>query len=133
MKISQRFNQTKQMISEGIRKDSMSMKLLELQLLSSDELKETGFVFRAVDFILNPKEISENDIHEFFDKICVDLKMDEIEVSGLPVIAETPGGFVFGFKMDIVRGFLHRQMFIFIQNEKIKTNNGKINSRRYEY
>lgn len=128
MKIAQRFNQAKQIISNGFKNDSHSLKLLELKLLSAEELKETGFIKRAVDFILVPQEISIQDVNEFFDKICSDLKIDEFESSNFPIQATTAGEFLNGFKFDIVRGFLLKQLYVFIKNEKINLRKKKIMS-----
>lgn len=124
MKIDEKFDRLKQATARNLAEDTLGLKMLELQLLEPDELIQTGYVDRAIDYVLDG-EVMPEDIEEFFETKCASIPMSEMYRTGRPLVNEsTAGSYIYSVKYDMIRWYLLDQYTDFLNEEKKKNKKG---------
>lgn len=110
-------------LSASYNSDDLCIESLELKMLSTEELIQTGFVDNNIKIILNPedKETMVN-VNEFFDAHCKNVMPNEIDPIYNPSEPISMGEYVEYFKYSVVRGVVKNHIIKFIDALKKKYN-----------
>lgn len=110
-------------LSASYNSDDHSLESLELKMLSTEELIQTGFVDNNIKIILNPedKETMKH-VHEFFDAQCKNVMPDEIDPIYSPPEPMSMGDYIDYFKYSVVRGVVKNKIIKYIDDIKKKDN-----------
>ena len=104
--------------------DDLSLEGLELRLLSTEELIQTGFVDKNIKAILPPEDAETmKHVHEFFETQCKHVMPGEIDPIYGPPEPLSVGDYVNYFKYSVVRGVVKNKIINYIDTLKDCKNN----------
>ena len=99
--------------------DDLSLEGLELRLLSTEELIQTGFVEKNIKIVLPPDDAETmKHVHEFFDTQCKNVMPDEIDPIYSPPEPISVGDYIDYFKYSVVRGVVKNHIIKYIDELK---------------
>ena len=128
MKIEKRLERIKKRINEVIRIDTLDENILEVQLLSTDELIQTGFINRMISWIITWREVTGREIDLFFQKKCANINPQEAG-GGVDIKGEnlTIGAFIDIIKIEFVRRVIGGDLIMFLKKIKCEVTEIKPN------
>lgn len=104
--------------------DDLSLEGLELRLLSTEELIQTGFVDKNIKVVLPPEDAETiKHVHEFFDTQCKDVMPGDIDPVYSPPEPVSVGEYIDYFKYGVVRGVVKNKIISYIDTLKNCSNN----------
>lgn len=127
-KLEIRLEKLKEELHNSFTSDDLSLAGLELKLLKTEELIETGFVDKNVKSIIPPKdEETMKNINEYFESKCLEVMPEEIEPINGPAEPISVGEHVNYFKYGVVNSVIRKEIINYINLLKKKTyNNNEI-------
>lgn len=95
--------------------DDLSLEGLELKMLNTKELLETGFIEKNLKRIICVKDADAmTDVCDYFDKECYSVLPNEIEPIYDPVELLPFGDYIKHIKYGVVRGVVKNKIIDFI-------------------
>ena len=121
-KLETKLEKLKTDLYNSFNSEDLSLPGLELKLLKTEELIETGFVDKNVKSILPPKnEENMRNIDEYFESKCLEIMPEDIEPINGPTEPINVGEQINYFKYGVVNSVIKKEIINYINLLKKKT------------
>lgn len=132
-RITLALNKLKTELDNAYTADDLSLSGLELKMLNTNELLETGFIDKNVKEILNTQYPDfQKHLDEFFELNCLSIRPGEIDSIYYPDEPLPAGDYIKYFKYNVAKGALKNILFDYItqlkENHTQNNNNFDLNS-----
>jgi len=119
MRIEKKFNKFLENIEKIYNSEFDTLDSLELNLFSSEELFDSGFISKNIEKFFNElNPVSNDDINSYFDVHIKNLTPGEIPPFNMNYGGKTIEDFVINLKLNFVKSYLAKKLFEFIKSLK---------------